>query len=168
MPTIRVDDEVYAALQRKGVPFVDSPNDVLRRELGLDSGERSNGGASAPAKGSSRPLDRAIARRRTSQEQYRLPILRALVDLGGSADVAHVIRRVDEEMRAALTPHDREDIRSGMVRWEKAANWERFDMVREGLLKADSPRGVWEISEKGRRHLEQRGGASIRREGATG
>jgi restriction system protein len=30
-------------------------------------------------------------------------------------------------------------------------------MVNEGLLKKDSPRGVWEISDKGRRYLEQNG-----------
>ncbi|SBT51674.1 restriction system modified-DNA reader domain-containing protein [Micromonospora narathiwatensis] len=35
MPTIRIDDEVYELLQRKAQPFVDTPNSVLRRELGL-------------------------------------------------------------------------------------------------------------------------------------
>jgi len=28
-------------------------------------------------------------------------------------------------------------------------------MVNEGLLKKNSPRGVWEISEKGKSHLKQ-------------
>jgi hypothetical protein len=36
--TIRIDPEVWQALQRLAVPFVDTPNDVLRRLLGLDSG----------------------------------------------------------------------------------------------------------------------------------
>jgi len=47
MPTIRIDDDVWAYLQGKAKAFVDTPNDVLRRELGLDrpaepilSGER--------------------------------------------------------------------------------------------------------------------------------
>jgi hypothetical protein len=39
MPTIRVDDDVYEYLQREAKPFVDSPNSVLRRVLGLDSFE---------------------------------------------------------------------------------------------------------------------------------
>ncbi|QUX31189.1 hypothetical protein KGD83_12250 [Nocardiopsis akebiae] len=34
---IRVDAEVYAALQERAQPFVDTPNDVLRRVLGLDT-----------------------------------------------------------------------------------------------------------------------------------
>ena len=33
MHTIEIDDEVMAALQSKAVPFVDTPNSVLRREL---------------------------------------------------------------------------------------------------------------------------------------
>ncbi len=36
-PTIRVDDEVYARLQAEAKPFVDTPNSVLRRLLGLPS-----------------------------------------------------------------------------------------------------------------------------------
>ncbi|GEM_PF-6432601 len=39
MPTIRVDDEVFRALQSKAMPFVDSPNDVLRRLLLGTSGQ---------------------------------------------------------------------------------------------------------------------------------
>lgn len=37
--TIRVDDEVYNALQRRARPFEDSPNSVLRKVLGLDSAD---------------------------------------------------------------------------------------------------------------------------------
>jgi negative regulator of replication initiation len=36
MPTIRIDDDVWKFLQSKAKPFEDTPNDVLRRELGLD------------------------------------------------------------------------------------------------------------------------------------
>ncbi|QKW08839.1 DUF4357 domain-containing protein [Streptomyces sp. NA04227] len=35
--TIRVDDEVFAELQSRAEPFVDTPNAVLRRLLHLDS-----------------------------------------------------------------------------------------------------------------------------------
>ncbi len=33
MPTIRIDDDVWEFLQKQARPFVDSPNDVLRRLL---------------------------------------------------------------------------------------------------------------------------------------
>ncbi len=35
-------------------------------------------------------------------------------------------------------------------RWHNGAQWARNSMIHEGLLKGDSPRGVWEISDKGR------------------
>lgn len=35
--TIRIDREVWEALQKRAVPLVDKPNDVLRRLLGLPS-----------------------------------------------------------------------------------------------------------------------------------
>jgi hypothetical protein len=37
MPTIRVDDEVYAWLQKQARAFEDTPNTVLRRVAGIDS-----------------------------------------------------------------------------------------------------------------------------------
>ena len=42
MPTIRIDEDVWKHLQSKAKPFEDSPNDVLRRELGLGRGETPN------------------------------------------------------------------------------------------------------------------------------
>ena len=42
-PTIRVDDEVYALLQERGEAFVDTPNTVLRRILGLSESDESTG-----------------------------------------------------------------------------------------------------------------------------
>ncbi len=35
MPTIRIDEEVYAWLQKKAKPFEDTPNTVLRRVAGF-------------------------------------------------------------------------------------------------------------------------------------
>jgi negative regulator of replication initiation len=42
MPTIRIDDDVWQYLQSKAKPFEDSPNDVLRRELGLNKPNHDN------------------------------------------------------------------------------------------------------------------------------
>ncbi|WP_435586351.1 hypothetical protein [Micromonospora aurantiaca (nom. illeg.)] len=57
VPTIRVDDEVYELLQRRAKPFVDTPNSVLRRELGLRPSE----GAKVAAAGSSGELAPLVA-----------------------------------------------------------------------------------------------------------
>lgn len=94
---------------------------------------------------------------RTREEQYFLPILRTLVEQGGSAKINEVIDRVGKQMKGVLKSVDYEPLASDpdMPRWRNAAQWARWTMVNEGLLKADSPRGVWEITEAGRRAVEQ-------------
>jgi len=92
----------------------------------------------------------------TPSEAYRLPILRALVEMGGSARARDVLARVFEIMRPILKEVDYEPLTSsrGELRWHNTAEWVRWDLVQEGLMKGDSPRGIWEISEKGREYLE--------------
>jgi hypothetical protein len=41
MPVIRIDDEVWKCLEQRAGPFIDSPNGVLRRVLGLSEGPSS-------------------------------------------------------------------------------------------------------------------------------
>ena len=61
-PTIRVDDEVYALLQERGEAFVDTPNTVLRRILGLaESGESTGNPIGRREDRASRKLARLVA-----------------------------------------------------------------------------------------------------------
>jgi len=89
---------------------------------------------------------------RTPQSEYYRPILQVLNELDGSGQVAEVLDRVGEAMKPVFKEVDYEPLPShgGAPRWRNAAQWARNSMVEEGLLKADSPRGVWEISDKGR------------------
>lgn len=48
MPTITIDDEVFAFLKGRAEPFVDTPNAVLRRELGLASAKSNRAAAAGP------------------------------------------------------------------------------------------------------------------------
>lgn len=95
---------------------------------------------------------------RTPEAAYWVPILSVLVELGGTAKAAEVLERVGKVMKPRLKPVDFEPLASGPdnPRWRNAAQWARNSMVKQGLLKADSARGVWEISEAGRRWLAER------------
>jgi len=53
-----------------------------------------------------------------------------------------------------LTPNDWLKNKSGVVRWKNRVAWRRFRLVQMGLLKPNSPRGIWEISDRGRRALD--------------
>jgi hypothetical protein len=56
VPTIRVDDDVYEWLQQRAKPFVDTPNSVLRRELGITDTVPTPAAGSRPAPGELAPL----------------------------------------------------------------------------------------------------------------
>lgn len=93
----------------------------------------------------------AIEKRRfTPQREYKLPILEALIEMGGRGRTADVLKRVYDKMKYRLIPGNLERTQGGAIRWINHAQWERLRLVTEGYLKKDSPRGIWEISEKGR------------------
>jgi hypothetical protein len=140
VPTLRVDDEVFSTLQEQATPFVDTPNSVLRRVLGLDE----------PA---SQPVTKA--RRATSGELlphsfYRPAVLQALAERGGSAPAREIINAVGQRLRDQLKPRDFEANNSGVVRWENRVQWQRQRLKEQGLIKPDSPVGMWELTAAGR------------------
>ncbi len=94
---------------------------------------------------------------RTPEDAFRRPILEALAELGGKGTVDEVLRLVEEKMKDVLNPYDWKPLPSDpkMIRWRNTAQWCRNAMAREGFLKPDSPRGIWEISERGREVLRK-------------
>jgi restriction system protein len=92
----------------------------------------------------------------TPQKAYRVPILRALEEMGGQGRTAEVVDRVGEMMEDQFTEWDRQMLPSGTdIRWRNKAQWARNSMVNDGLLAPDSPYGIWEITEKGREVLHK-------------
>jgi len=96
---------------------------------------------------------------RTREEAYYRPILEAIHFLGGSAPMSEVLDRVLQSMKGMLRDVDYEPLASDpdMPRWKNTAQWARNSMVKEGLLRSNSPRGVWEISDAGVKFLRGEG-----------
>lgn len=138
MKAIRIDDDVWASLQKKASAFEDTPNSVLRRVLGIDKANGKRHGKNRAARGT-----------RTPQSAFREPLFRVLYEYGGSGKMAEVVDRVGDMMSEQLNEVDRQKLDTGDVRWRNAVQWERNEMVKDGLLKKDSPRGVWELTAKG-------------------
>jgi len=169
MPVMRISEDTWKRLQTWAVPLEDSPDDALRRVLDAAEAQRPRkGGAEAVPEPvpselpGAAPFQRRKRRSRVqklSQDAYRGPILVALRELGGSGSMAEVLDRVFQEVEGRLTEADRERLASGTdVRWRNTAAWERFKMVEEGLLASDSPRGTWELTEKGAAAAEAEAG----------
>jgi hypothetical protein len=147
MPTIRIDDEVYAWLQSLARPFEDNPNSVLRRIAKLvevPKMEKWN-----ITKRNVRTA--TVGNTKTPQYVFRKPILSILKKLGGQAERLRVLKELEEAMEGQLTDYDKSDIHSGTIRWQKSAEWEVRVMRELRLLKpvSEAPRGVWALTAKG-------------------
>lgn len=93
---------------------------------------------------------------KTPQGEYWVPILRTLVEQGGQADINLVLERVRRVMAEKLNAYDLATLSDGETpRWRNTAQWARNAMREEGLIRDDTPRGTWAISEKGREWLEK-------------
>jgi restriction system protein len=89
---------------------------------------------------------------------YCRPLLEVLIEIGGSGKTKHVLDLLGEKMKSILKPKDHEphESDSGQIRWRNTAQWARNTMVNEdGRMKKNSPRGVWEISDKGKKWLRE-------------
>ncbi len=93
----------------------------------------------------------------TPEKEFKLPILQAVEELGGSAAVNEVLKKEFEKMKSRLNNYDLQPIPShpDRFRWENTSMWCRQRLVDEGLLASQSSRGIWAITEKGRTLLEK-------------
>jgi len=167
---IEIDDDVFGALQARARPLIDDANSVLRRVLELEERAESCSDAKAIADTPKR-TDRRPARRKTAtrgksrgpraergsllpEAEYEIPLLSALVARGGSAPASRLIEDVGEALADRLSEVDREVLNSGLIRWKNRVQFVRLKLIRSGDMAAESPRGVWEISETGRARVK--------------
>lgn len=177
---IDVDDDVFGFLKAKAEPFVDTPNSVLRRLLGLDGLKVETVSAEAPivakepvvpkkrvtsskakAKGKA-PSKRATPKRTRAargtllpEDRYEAPLLQALVDAGGQAPFREVVDAVGRELKPHLMPPDFEALDSGTVRWQSRLQFVRLRLIERGYLDRETPRGIWGITDLGRNALKE-------------
>lgn len=154
---IEIDDEVMAKIKEQAEPFVDSPNDSLRRHFGLRP-SKTSACAGRPTESPPSPTSatpRAPSGELLPMEEYELPLLRAISQLGGSAPAYKVKEAVEPILADRLAAADRANLQSGDVRWENRLGFARLNAVRRGHLSANSRRGVWELTDAGIERLGQ-------------
>jgi len=156
VPVIRLSEPTWNRLQQWAEPLVDNVDDVICKILDVaDQHKKQNSQQPTNLESVSRHQEHSTTIKlrkgvKTPQGEYRGPILLDLYKLGGSAKINVVLTKVEERMKSILVEVDYQQIPSGVdVRWRNTAMWERNNMVNDGLLKDDSPRGIWELTEKG-------------------
>lgn len=92
---------------------------------------------------------------RTPESAFRIPILRVLHTYGGRATTSQVLDELAVIMKDRLKDVDHERLPStpSTMRWQNAAQWARQALVDQGLMKNNSPRGIWELSDAGQEYL---------------
>jgi hypothetical protein len=109
----------------------------LRHRLGQNA-------ASAPTQ--AKPLGKRSKSPRTHRQVLREHIVRALKKLGGKAAVSDVIEEMGRQLEGKLLPGDLVFRRDGKtIAWQNNACWERLKMRQDGILRDDSPSGIWEL-----------------------
>lgn len=128
---------------------------ALRKEWVTISGSEAE--EDEETKAERRNLGRLRKGLRTPEAAYYLPILKALIELGGSAKMQSVLDKVYKAMKPILKDVDHEPLASDpdMPRWRNSAQWARNTMRQEGLIKDDSPHGTWEITQAGKDRVQQ-------------
>lgn len=108
-------------------------------------------------KNGSHDLSRLHRGIRTREAAYFKPILQVLNQMGGFGDMAEVLERLPKLMKGTLTDLDFEPLaaNSEVPRWWNTAQWAQSAMVQAGLLKSDSPRGIWEMTEAGHKLIAE-------------
>ncbi|MCX5817411.1 MAG: hypothetical protein NTX75_14430 [Proteobacteria bacterium] len=117
MESIEVDGDVLAFLRRFGHL---SPNKTLRLVLGID---------------------RDFANEEHSDKQFLQPVLDILRGAGGRMKVAELYERI--ETRGILKAGD---YRGAEYVWQNRMRYLADSLRREGVLRRDSDRGVWELA----------------------
>jgi predicted DNA-binding transcriptional regulator AlpA len=150
MPVIRVTQSTWERLQRHAQPFVEKPEDIIVLALNaLDEKVGRNTANLVMVKG---PVDEGeIEGKKLPQKALRLPLLQAVLKLGGSARVWELRGEMEKKVAPLLGPADYRAVSSGEPRWWNAICWERADLVREGVFANDGERGVWKLTEEGRK-----------------
>lgn len=92
-----------------------------------------------------------------SRKAYHRPILEALIEFGGDAQLGDLLEKLEQPMKGILREADYGPTPNGKeIYWCYAVRRVHQDLLKQGLLKWGSPHGRWEISEFGRQALTER------------
>ena len=162
MPVIRIDDETWEALKKWAEPLEDTPSDALKKAL---KAADPHIGCVIQTPLELKPVQsipeptakRANRGTKVHVDAYNIPILEAVHSLGGSAQMAVVLEIVWRKMEKFMTAYDKEMLPAGGdTRWHNTAQWSRRALVERGFLQSDSPRGIWALTDRGVKAVEDK------------
>lgn len=141
MPVVRISDELFREIQKYAEPLVDNFETALWKALKANNENKKTINKQNKVS------------KTTPQKLLWKPILLVLIEKGGKAESINIINGVKEKMKHQLNEADFRTNSDGTLKIDKAIHFQRLAMIHEGLLKDDSRRGIWEISEIGKQWI---------------
>jgi hypothetical protein len=153
MPVIRISQQTWERLKTCATPLEDTADDVVN--VALDALEAARGKGRRIARRSiaaplpKRKSDRPKRGKRVSLKKFRAPLLDTLYRLGGKAYSREIRKAIERLVMPMLAKADYELVSNAQPRWWNAICSVRNELIREGLFRNDSERGIWELSKRG-------------------
>jgi integrase len=94
-------------------------------------------------------------------DDYEVPILRGLAELGGRAQKREVVRAIGEEFDGRHGTRDLEKLPSGQPRWKPRVGKAWIGVTQKGWIEAGGGRGEWKLTKIGRAKLARSPAAKI-------
>jgi len=82
-------------------------------------------------------------------------IVQVMEQMGNSGHKREIHNRLGDVLAGVLNSEDHELDSSGQVTWHHQADWARMYMAQVGILKNDSPRGIWELSKNYQKLMDE-------------
>jgi exonuclease VII small subunit len=109
-----------------------------------------------PKKGSRTVGPRLEEGKRTKNEDFHIPILQVLVKNGGRTTYSELIDELTRDLADTLNKFDWEFLPDGhTIRWKNNVGWAKKPLKDAGLISTTAPDGIWEITDAGRRMVEE-------------
>lgn len=92
-----------------------------------------------------RVLREAVRKKAPSQDEFVMPILQALQELGGKGTASQVLEQIEGILEPSM-----KNGQGGSNGWRLAVKTASAAMVKKGFISAESPEGEWKLTTKGR------------------
>ena len=86
--------------------------------------------------------------KRISSNEMRKGLIEVLQEAGGSENLKKIQVEIEMKFKHKFSESDTEKLDSGIIRWIKTLQMLRTPLIQQGVLKENSPRGMWELSDK--------------------
>jgi len=86
--------------------------------------------------------------KRISRNEMKKELIGVLQEAGGSETLQKIQTKIEMKCKHKFSEADKEKLDTGIPRWIKTLQMLRTPLIQRKILKNNSPRGIWELTDK--------------------